>query len=624
MMLIRFKSIKIENFKSIELLETNFGNNNTFIYGANETGKTSFADAISWCLTGKNSMGDSQFEFVPVGKNDVSPSVTLCIDISGKVKGSADYVILQRVYQAKQNKKKEFTGEYQTICFVNRLKVGVREFDKWVETHICNPEIFRLIHDIRYFTENIATKGNERKWEAQRRLLFSISGIKTDIDFVRSKKKFSLILAGMERYDNANQYLAFLKSEEKRLNEEIRYHNARIEMMKSMLGEKENNDKNIDADIKRLTMEKARIETEIEQAKNRVENERAKRIKSAKEEFNNKIEEFKKSQTEYSKKAAELNFKRERLIKESMELHCSLVSFQFDLKKAKEAYGNISVQCPTCGQYIPQEIVEDEKEKLRKQIEIIQGAVDSISEKEREVKEELELVEGEISKLTAPIYTEELRMLQDKVYQEENSGVNIAPGTNQRMQQIKDKISELTAKKVKNSQNEKLKNDIAELELAIKDKLQQKADNSRLMDVVHDFIDAKCKYAEKKVNSLFDGIEFKMFRQNKTNDEAKECCDIYWNGVPYDSLSYSTKFVVSMKIALAFQEYYKVSMPIVVDNSESIDFGFKVPVQSIMLIKRDECCPECGNFVGRKQKDGMWICRKCENRFKKSLAIEVE
>lgn len=619
-MKIEFYSIKIENFKNIDFLETNFGKKTT-IYGANETGKTSFADAISWCLTGKNSLGDSQFDFVPIGKNDVSPSVTICIDISGKVKDSADFIILQRVYQAKQNRNKEFTGEYQTVCFVNKLKVGVREFDKWIETHICYSEIFRLIHDVKYFTENIAVNGRERPWEAQRRLLFSISGIKPDIEFARSKKKFTPIFEGLQRYDNANQYLAFLKSEEKRFNEEIRYNNSQIEMMKSMLSESDG-EENLGEAIKRLTIEKTNIETEIEQKSKKLNQQRDRRIKETQDKLNEKTNEFKKSQEEFSRTLRGLNNKKQKLQDELVDIHCFLVSEKNALKRAKEDYDSIFVQCPTCGQYIPTEIIEEKKSELEKQIAILQDSVNSIERRKNDITKKSESFERAILSMKAPVYPEELKKLQEElINQDNNSDFEDLRG---KLSEVDKRLAELNAKKDLELKSKKIKGNIGLLEEELKAKLDLKAENSRLIDLCRSFIDAKCKYAEKKVNDLFDGIEFKMFRQNKTNDEVKECCDMFWNGVPYDSLSYSTKFVVSMNIALAFQEYYKVSMPIVVDNSESIDFGIEIPVQAIMLVKRDECCPKCGATVGRKKVDGLWECDECENKFKKKLAIEFE
>lgn len=432
-MKITFKKIKIENFKNLEHLETEFGNK-TYVYGANETGKTTFADAISYVLTGKNSLGDSQFEFIPVGSSGLSPRVELEIEIRDK-KG-VKTVNLVRMYEAKKKKNGEFTVTYQTVCYVNGLKMGPKEYDNWIHDHVATPEVFRLIHDVRYFTENISTNGKERPWEAQRRLLFSICGMKSDIDMAKSKKRFNELVDGLSQYDNVNQYLGKLKEDEKKCNQDIELANNQIKLI-------------------------------CEKSESIVYKSNGKNI------------------------------------------------------------------CPMCGNVIV------EKVKLKD---------------------------------VAPFFKAE------------------------------------------------------ELQDLIKEKLEKRAQTCRLIDLCKNFIEMKCKLAQKKVNEMLDGVQVEFFKKNKTNDELVDCCSIYWNGVPYQSLSYSTKFVVSMKIAMAFQKFYGIEIPLIVDNAESIDFGQDFDMQMIFLIKRDECCPNCNSFgsLSRKESDGLSSCRVCGHRFKKTLEVVTE
>lgn len=425
-MKITFKRTKIENFKNLAHLETEFGNK-TYIYGANETGKTTFADAISYVLTGKNSLGESQFEFIPIGSIGFSPRVELEIEISDK-KGVKS-VNLVRMYEAKKKKDGEFTGTYQTVCYVNGLKIGPKEYDKWIEEHICNSEVFRLIHDVRYFTENISTNGKERSWESQRRLLFSICGMKSDIDMAKYKKRFSDIVEGLQQYDNVNQYLIFLKEEEKASDRQITYLNGKISTFYD-LGIKEDNNEE-------MTM------------------------------------------------------------------------------------------CPLCG--------------------------------------------------------------------------------NKTLKKIK--VNTFTT--------------LDELETMRSEELENRAKTRKMIDLTEDFIEMKCKLAQKKVNEMIDGVQVEFFKKNKTNSEIIPCCNIFYNNVPYASLSYSTKFVVSMKIALAFQKFYNILFPLLIDNAESINTDYlddNFP-QTIYLIMIEQRCPDCGGYVGRKNHEGNWKCADCGTVVHKKLNI---
>lgn len=390
---IVFHKINIKNFKSIMNLSIEF-EDKTFIYGANEVGKTTIYDAISYVLTGKNSLGISNFDILPIEDETLSPFVELTIDIDGNI------TIISRQFVAEFDKEKKYNGKHKTICYVNSLKYGVKEFESWIESHICKIEAFKLIFEPGYFTENIARNPQESIWEAQRRCLFSICDIKSDLSLAKSKKRFNNIIEGLELYDDSSTYLRYLKSQ-------IRF---------------------IEKQIKEVGSE---------------------------------------------------------------------------------------IQCPNCGTYISNSLFQEQKDEL----------------------------------------------------------------------------------------------------------LNKRAALYSRLDLCNELINMKCKQAEKKINNLVAGLKFKMFRTNKTNDEIKECCDILWNNTPYNSLSYSTKFVVGISIALAFQKYYKVSMPIIVDNAESIDLGIEVPVQTIFLIKREEQCPDCGGETGRRNIDGLWICKKCGKQFKKNISV---
>ena len=60
-MRILYKKVTLEYFKGVRNLEVEFNDDTTRISGANRTGKTTVADAITWCLFGKDSAGRTQF-----------------------------------------------------------------------------------------------------------------------------------------------------------------------------------------------------------------------------------------------------------------------------------------------------------------------------------------------------------------------------------------------------------------------------------------------------------------------------------------------------------------------------------------------------------------------------------
>lgn len=87
-MKITIKSIHIENFKGINMLDVNFSVK-TKISGQNAVGKTTIFDAFTWLLFNKNSSGEEKFNVRPLDKDgnridNVEIKVSSILDVDGK------------------------------------------------------------------------------------------------------------------------------------------------------------------------------------------------------------------------------------------------------------------------------------------------------------------------------------------------------------------------------------------------------------------------------------------------------------------------------------------------------------------------------------------------------------
>lgn len=85
---ITIKSIHIENFKGINMLDVNFSVK-TKISGQNAVGKTTIFDAFTWLLFNKNSSGEEKFNVRPLDKDgnridNVEIKVSSILDVDGK------------------------------------------------------------------------------------------------------------------------------------------------------------------------------------------------------------------------------------------------------------------------------------------------------------------------------------------------------------------------------------------------------------------------------------------------------------------------------------------------------------------------------------------------------------
>lgn len=624
-MIVKFESLEIKDFKGIESLKFDFVDV-TKIVGANETGKTTVADAISYCLTGKSSLGEKFFEILPVGKEGASPTVKLEIEMDdGENKR---YASLSRVYQAKYSRDKKFTGTYSTVCYINDAKCTVKEMDAWVESHICDSEIFRLVHDVRYFTENITTSGRELAWEAQRRLLMSICPVKSDLQIAGEDDKWAEIAEQLKRYDTASDLLTALKQKYSALQKELDDMSVRIDSLDDC---KNDCDISIEEAASRKEFVLSRItklEFENERYRASQKSDKVESLKAEIESVKKQIEEINAFNMEAvndfvsrrAKLAVEIDKKRDRL----SDIALKVKGFVASEERIKEQARSIKTVCPTCGQNIPEEKVQVQVQELKKKYKLNSVACKN--------------AEKELSKAQEDFESEKLKMEQFAVGPEVQDNSDLMNRLNELFSEMNevsvkdlDSFAEDKGKLQAEYQeaeavyqdakfNQEMEDKIVSLENERRETLKTKADTQRMLDITREFITYKCDLVERKLNKMFGGVQFKMFRQNKTNDEIKECCDIFWNGVPYSALSYSTKFIVSMKIAQAFQDYYNVHIPLMVDNAESIDFDSDIDGQVILMEKKPQLC-SCGWNTGRRDPDGLWTCQKCGKRFKKTLEV---
>lgn len=87
---------------------------------------------------------------------------------------------------------------------------------------------------------------------------------------------------------------------------------------------------------------------------------------------------------------------------------------------------------------------------------------------------------------------------------------------------------------------------------------------------ISDYRKAKIMAVENGVSSLFTMVRWKMYEPNLTNDGEKEICQAIINGVPYEQQNRATQVNAAIDIVNGFAHAYEVSLPLFVDNAESV------------------------------------------------------
>lgn len=290
-----------------------------------------------------------------------------------------------------------------------------------------------------------------------------------------------------------------------------------------------------------------------------------------------------------------------------------------DWKKTKElAFDESSVNCPMCGQKLPEdkvEVLRAEFDALKaKNLKELEGRGNALSSDSKELKQAIEDKKKEIADLEAEL--KELTERHDIVAKElRKVPTDIDMTGNSEYQALKAKIEEKEKaladendtseliRKLKNERNELLRqvssvdtkielgvannkridDSIADLETKRVDLNQEIADWERKLDLLKEFTRKKNELLQADVNKYLDFATAKLFRP-LLNGDTEECCDFVYNGEAYArNLNHGARMLTEVDICRAFQKVASVNFPIIIDDTESVD-DWRIPQIDNQLI----------------------------------------
>lgn len=290
-----------------------------------------------------------------------------------------------------------------------------------------------------------------------------------------------------------------------------------------------------------------------------------------------------------------------------------------DWKEGKElAFDESSVNCPMCGQKLPEDKIENMRtefeERKAKNLKALEDKGNALSNDSKELKQAIEDKKKEIAGLEAELT--ELTIRHDAVTKELGDlPTDVDMTGNSEYQALKAKIEEKEKaladendtseliRKLKNERNELLKqvssvdtkielgvannkridDSIADLETKRTDLNQEIADWERKLDLLKEFTRKKNEFLQADVNKYLNFATAKLFRP-LLNGDTEECCDFVYNGEAYArNLNHGARVLTEVDICRAFQKAASVNFPIIIDDTESVD-DWRIPQIDNQLI----------------------------------------
>ncbi|HAC3198612.1 TPA_asm: DUF2813 domain-containing protein, partial [Listeria monocytogenes] len=211
---IKLLKLQLENFKGVKELEIDF-QDNTSIYGANASGKTTILDAFTWLLFDKDSTNKKDFAIKTLDTegnviHKLNHVVTAVLNIDG------EQIELSKKYMEKWTKSRgkpeqELTS-HTTEYYIDEIKKKANEYKSFI-SELLDEELFKLITNPLYFNEQF-------DWKKRRAMLIKIAGDVTDAEVMSaddSLKDLSIFLGKHSIEDKLIQINEQRKNLRKRL-----------------------------------------------------------------------------------------------------------------------------------------------------------------------------------------------------------------------------------------------------------------------------------------------------------------------------------------------------------------------------------------------------------------------
>lgn len=297
----------------------------------------------------------------------------------------------------------------------------------------------------------------------------------------------------------------------------------------------------------------------------------------------------------------------------------NLEKVRADWKKTKElAFDESSVNCPMCGQKLPEDKIEsmraefeERKAKNLKALEDKGNALSNDSKEiaglEKELKQAIEDKRTELKELTEKRDTvakelekvptdidmtdnSEYQALKTKIEEKEKALAD-ENDTSELIRKLKDEQNELLRQvssvdakiELGVANNKRIDDSIADLEDKRKDLNQEIADWERKLDLLKEFTRKKNELLQADVNKYLNFATAKLFRP-LLNGDTEECCDFVYNGEAYArNLNHGARMLVEVDVCRAFQKVASVNFPIIIDDTESVD-DWRIPQIDNQLI----------------------------------------
>lgn len=614
---IKINSIRLENFKCHKNLTLELNGGNASVYGDNASGKTSIYDALTWLLFGKDSKGNGEknIEIKPLDANgDIRDHLAETAVEAVLLVDGTEITLRRTLKEVWTNKRgsSEATFDGNTSeYYIDGVPCKKYVFSEKID-EIVSEDTFRLLTSVSHFSDGIS-------WQDRRAVLFNVAAVADDDTIMTTDERFRPLMESMGKL-SIDDYKKKLVAEKRGFVGVKTEIPARISECQKTITDVEGIDfTSARVKLTEFQAEKERIDAQIVS----IENSNAIETKKLEiREAQLKLTQLDGENASYraSQSAGSVNLNKLKtdllILKGSLEKKKTALKHDGELlgryeqgivdsrnrwiALSKETFEDKN--CPTCGQSLPAEQQKKAREAFeaakRDKLTYIEAQANehknnkAVTENRIEAaKKEIEGLENNISELEAEIKNAdsakvEIHDMPDYAQRKAliDEEIEVLNGElHDLSQSVFDIKDSLQKERVMAAQEIQALNSIISKEALLEysrkrvEELQEDARNAAstldaiegMLYLIDEYSRYKTRFVEDSINSMFRIARFRLFRE-QANGGIEDRCDVVYEGVPYINLNNGAKINVGIDIINTLSTAYGVSVPLFVDNAESV------------------------------------------------------
>lgn len=644
---IKLIKISYHNFKGIKDFTIQPDGKDIHISGKNAVGKTTLFDGFLWLLFGKNSSELTKFNPKPLDDNGqeilgLEPEVEAVLSVDDKNVNLRRK--LSEVWSKPRGQVEKVRKSDKTELYVDEVPYKLKDYTTYVDSMI-DEDSFKLITNPMAF--------NNLKWQERREILLSL--IKdVDDDAVIKETSHPDELKQMLGDHTAEEQRKIIAAQRHKLRGEIDGIPARIdeanraipetsstskEMLQEMLKTYHEQINDEQANLQALSTSTGSLDARNKKTELQTElnSKRASYQSGFQLTINNLHDDLSKLKMQQRNLQSELSMNQQTLDQlgktqaRDMETKKRLLDEYH--KVNSQTFDEGSLTCPTCGQAYPKEKQDELREKfntnrseqlativengkdIAKRIKDNSTEATGLSSQVADQKAQLKTLIVKVGQVQVEYDKRESAIVpfeQSNIYQELqkqilecNQQIQSGAGSNNEAKQaVQDKINKVN-QGIADVTNEIAKYDTADAqqkrmsELKDEEKMLKRtySELDKKSFMLDEYVRTKVQVLEKRINSMFGIVNFKLFETQK-NGELNDVCEAMVDGVPYSTdLNNAARINAGLDIINTLSKRYQVTVPIFIDNAESVNRIIETNAQQIKLIvsKDDKLTAKVGN-----------------------------